>query len=79
MIRILFFGPVAERVGQHTLTLAHTSDLTLQQVHDQLQQRYPDAFSIVCFTALNGEMTRNLAQPLSDGDEVVFMSKFSGG
>lgn len=79
MIRILFFGPVAERVGQNSLTYPFANGLTLQHVHDQLQKRHPDAFSIVCFTALNGEMMRDLSLPLSDGDEVVFMSKFSGG
>lgn len=79
MIRVLFFGPVAERVGQSNITLPYTSNLTLQHVHDQLQQRYANAFSIVCFTALNGEMMRDLSLPISDGDEVVFMSKFSGG
>jgi molybdopterin converting factor small subunit len=51
----------------------------LQTVREQLQSRYPEAFELVCFTAVNGEMVRDDARVLADGDEVVFMSKFSGG
>lgn len=79
MIKILFFGPVAERVGQHDLLLPATPGLTLQHLYDELQQRFPRAFEIVCFTALNGEMLRDLSHTVQMGDEVVFMSKFSGG
>lgn len=79
MINVLFFGPVAERVGHSNLSLPFTPDLTVQNLYDQLQTRHPSAFAIVCFTALNGEMLRDLSPTLSDGDEVVFMSKFSGG
>jgi molybdopterin synthase sulfur carrier subunit len=79
MIKVLFFGPVAERVGKSSVALAHTPGVRLQDVHTQLQTLYPAAFEIVCFSAINGEMVRDLSQTLSDGDEVVFMSKFSGG
>lgn len=79
MIRILFFGPVAERVGAGNVSLPYTDGIRLQDVRGQLQSHYPAAFELVCFTAVNGEMVRDLSQTLSDGDEVVFMSKFSGG
>lgn len=79
MIKILFFGPVAERVGQSELALPVTPGLTLEALRATLQQRYPAAFELVCFTALNGEMARDGAQTVQAGDEVVFMSKFSGG
>jgi molybdopterin synthase sulfur carrier subunit len=79
MIHILFFGPVAERVGTGSLSLPYTDGVPLQTVREQLQSRYPEAFELVCFTAVNGEMVRDDARVLADGDEVVFMSKFSGG
>ena len=79
MIKILFFGPVAARVGQHELSMSAMMGMTVQDVYQQMQQRYPLAFEIVCFTALNGEMLRDLSPRVKAGDEVVFMSKFSGG
>lgn len=79
MIAVLFFGPVAERTGTSTLQVEHRPDMSLQALRDELAASYPQAFEIVCFTAVNGEHVRDLAQPVADGSEVVFMSKFSGG
>jgi molybdopterin converting factor small subunit len=45
----------------------------------QLQPQYPDAFELVSLAAVNGTHFRDMAVPLADGCEVVFMSKFSGG
>jgi molybdopterin converting factor small subunit len=79
MIQILFFGPVAERVGLRELQLEHRSGMVLQDVMSQLKTAYPAAFEIVCFTAVNETQTRDMQQLLNDGDEIVFMAKFSGG
>lgn len=79
MIRVLFFGPVAERVGTSEVQMAFKDGMHLQDVRAQLQARYPAAFEIVCFTAVNGEHALDVTLPLHDGSEVVFMSKFSGG
>lgn len=79
MIKILFFGPVAERVGLREMQLDHCSGMMLQDVVSQLKTAYPAAFEIVCFTAVNETQTRDMQQVLNDGDEIVFMAKFSGG
>ncbi|MDP2144454.1 MAG: MoaD/ThiS family protein [Gallionella sp.] len=79
MISVLLFGPVAERAGTATLQFGHRSGLTLQQLRDELAASHPQAFEIVCFTAVNGEQIRDQQSPLADGDEVAFMAKFSGG
>jgi molybdopterin synthase sulfur carrier subunit len=79
MIKVLFFGPVAERVGANEVQVAFTAGMHLRDVREQLQARYPAAFEIVCFVAVNGEHALDMSLPLSDGSEVVFMSKFSGG
>lgn len=79
MISVLLFGPVAERAGTATLQFGHRSGLTLQQLRDELAAHHPQAFEIVCFTAVNGEQIRDQQSPLADGDEVAFMAKFSGG
>jgi molybdopterin synthase sulfur carrier subunit len=79
MIKVLFFGPVAERVGAGELQVAFTSGMNLQELREQLQAKYPVAFEIVCFAAVNGQHAVNMSLPIADYSEVVFMSKFSGG
>ena len=79
MINVLFFGPVAERVGATELPVDFRTGMRLQDLRAQLQTRYPAAFEIVCFTAVNGEHARDMSLPLSDNSEVAFMAKFSGG
>ena len=79
MITVLFFGPVAERLGKSRLEVAYEAGIRLQDVRDQLQARYPEAFSLVSLAAVNGQHERDLSVALADHSEVVFMSKFSGG
>lgn len=79
MLKILFFGPVVERVGCASMALDFQVGSSLQDVVTQLQSRYPSAFEIVCFIALNQVQTRDMATRLSDHDEIAFMAKFSGG
>jgi len=79
MIKVLFFGPVAERAGTNEAQVVFKDGMRLHDVREQMQSRYPAAFEIVCFTAVNGEHALDTSLPLRDGSEVVFMSKFSGG
>jgi molybdopterin converting factor small subunit len=79
MIRVLFFGPVAERVGKSEMSLAFSTGMRLQDLRTQLQVLHPAAFEIVCFSAVDGEHVLDMSLPLAEGCEVVFMSKFSGG
>jgi len=79
MITVLFFGPVAERLGKSRLEVAYEAGIRLQDVRDQLQARYPEAFSLVSLAAVNGQHERDFSKALADHSEVVFMSKFSGG
>ena len=79
MITVLFFGPVAERVGASRLEIGHAPGMRLCDLQAQLQQRYPQAFEIVSIAAVNSEQARDDALMLSDHSELVFMSKFSGG
>jgi molybdopterin synthase sulfur carrier subunit len=79
MITVLFFGPVAERVGTSRLEIGFIEGMRLRDVQAQLQQRYPQAFEIVSIAAVNGAQVRDGALALSDCSEVVFMSRYSGG
>ena len=79
MIRVLFFGPVADRVGSNALQVEYRQGMKLQALHDELSALYPQAFEIVCFAAVNGEHVRDMSLTLVDNSEVAFMAKFSGG
>jgi molybdopterin converting factor small subunit len=79
MIKVLFFGPVAERIGSNALDIEHRRGMTVQDLRDELARRYPQAFDIVCFTAVDGAQLRDLSQRLDEHSEVAFMAKFSGG
>lgn len=79
MIRVLFFGPVVERVGEREVQLEYQSGMSLQDVTMKLQARYPKAFEIVSLTAVNHVQTRDMDLALADNDEITFMAKFSGG
>ena len=79
MIKVLFFGPVAERVGTGEVEMEFRAGMRLQDLRTQLQAKYPAAFDIVCFAAVNGAHALDMSLPLAEGNEVVFMSKFSGG
>ena len=79
MIRVLFFGPVAAQVNEHEMQLEFQVGLCLQDIVAQLQLRYPKAFELVCFTAVNEVQTHDMRLKLADHDEIAFMAKFSGG
>jgi molybdopterin synthase sulfur carrier subunit len=79
MIRILFFGPVAEQVGARELAVDFHAGMRLQDVVAQMETRYAQAFKSVSFIAVNNAQTQDTQMALNDGDEIAFMSKFSGG
>lgn len=79
MIKVLFFGPVAARVGTGALLVEYRRGLRVQDLRDDLAQQHPQAFDIVCFTAVDGAHVRDLSRALDDHSEVAFMAKFSGG
>lgn len=79
MIRVLFFGPVAERVKMHEMQLDFESGMTLHDVIARLGAQHPNAFGIVSLIAVNQVQVRDKHLALNDDDEIAFMAKFSGG
>ena len=79
MINVLFFGPVVERAGVNTLLVEFRPGISLQNLRDELAEKYPRAFEIVCLAAVNGQHVRDFSMTLMDNSEVTFMAKFSGG
>jgi len=79
MIRVLFFGPVADRVQMREAQLEFTTAMTLHDVIAHLGAQHPGAFSIVSFIAVNQSQVHDKQTVLHDNDEIAFMAKFSGG
>jgi len=79
MIRVLFFGPVAERVSSRETEIDFQTGFCLQDAIAQLTARYPQAFELVSFIAVNNVQTRDMKLALKDNDEIALMAKFSGG
>ena len=79
MIRVLFFGPVAERVAAREMQLDYTPGMTLHDVMHRVGMQHPGALSIVSFIAVNQQQAHDKQMPLQDKDEVALMAKFSGG
>ena len=79
MIKVLFFGPVADRVGTHEMQFEHTTGMTLHDVTHKVGMQHPGALSIVSLVAVNQEQVHDKQMALHDGDEIALMAKFSGG
>lgn len=79
MIKVLFFGPVADRIGTREMQLEHTQGMVLQDLFQQIARIHPEAIAFISFIAINQQQVRDRQTALSDGDEVALMAKFSGG
>jgi molybdopterin converting factor small subunit len=79
MIKVLFFGPVADRVQMRETRVEFNPGMTLHDVIAHLGMQHPGAFSIVSFIAVNQNQVHDKQMVLRDNDEIAFMAKFSGG
>ena len=79
MIKVMFFGPVAERVQAREMQLDYSSGMTLHDVIARIGAQHPDVFGIVSFIAVNQNQVHDKQMALHDNDEIAFMAKFSGG
>ena len=79
MIKVLFFGPVADRVQMRETQVEFTPGVTLHDVISHLGMQHPGAFSIVSFIAVNQTQVHDKQTLLRDNDEIALMAKFSGG
>ena len=79
MIKVLFFGPVADRVGTREMQFEHFPGMTLHDVTHNVGMNSPGALSVVSFIAVNQKQVHDKQMSLNDGDEVALMAKYSGG
>ena len=79
MIKVLFFGPVADRVQTREMQVDFVPGMTLHDVTHMVGMQHPCALSIVSFIAVNQNQVHDKQLVLHDNDEIAFMAKFSGG
>ena len=73
MIKVLFFGMIADKVGQQSTTLQ--GDMVLGDVIAEVG--CADIKPLL--VAVNQEQVFDMAMMIKDGDEVALMPPFSGG
>ena len=79
MIKVLFFGPVADRVQMRETQIEFIQGMTLHDVIAHIGMQHPGALSIVSFIAVNQNQVHDKQTVLHDNDEIALMAKFSGG
>jgi molybdopterin converting factor small subunit len=76
-VRMLFFGPLAERLGEREIEVALEQGTTAEQLIDRFElSEYLDSGLRV---AIDGHIGASLDAPLADSSEVAFLPPVSGG
>jgi len=73
MIKVLFFGAVADKLGKRSVDAQ--ADLSLAELIAQLQCEDMQPLLV----AVNQEQIHDMDYIVQDGDEVALMPPFSGG
>ncbi|MGB1436043.1 MAG: MoaD/ThiS family protein [Candidatus Thalassarchaeaceae archaeon] len=76
-IKLLFFGSLAESMGQREIEVVLSKGTTISQLLDRFQ--LSDIVNNGVKVAINGEIIRNHGQIIADSSEVAFLPPFSGG
>ena len=76
-IRLLFFGPLAETMGQREIEVALNKGTSIMQLLKRFQ--LSDIVNNGTEVAINGEINDNFDFILMDSSEVAFLPPFSGG
>ena len=76
-VRMLFFGPLAERLGEREIEVALEPGTTTEQLIDRFElSKFLDSGLRV---AIDGQIGASLKDPLADSSEVAFLPPVSGG
>lgn len=76
-IKLLFFGSLAESMGQREIEVVLSKGTTISQLLDRFQ--LSDIVNNGVKVAINGEIIRNHGEIIADSSEVAFLPPFSGG
>ena len=76
-VRMLFFGPLAERLGEREIEVALEQGATAEQLIDRFElSEYLDSGLRV---AIDGQIGAPLDAPLADSSDLAFLPPVSGG
>ena len=76
-IKLLFFGSLAESMGQREIEVVLSKGTTISQLLDRFQ--LSDIVNNDVKVAINGEIIQNHDEIIADSSEVAFLPPFSGG
>jgi len=76
-IKLLFFGSLAESMGQREIEVVLSKGTIISQLLDRFQ--LSDIVNNGVKVAINGEIIQNHDEIIADSSEVAFLPPFSGG
>ena len=77
MVRVLFFGPLAESLGEREVEIALEFGTTITELVERLGLQ--DLVSKGLRVAFNDEIQNNFDIVISDSSEIAFLPPVSGG
>ena len=76
-VKLLFFGPLAEKLNQRTIDLSLSYGTTINQIIERFE--FSSMVSRGLVVALDGEIGVDLNSKVSDSSEIAFLPPVSGG
>ena len=76
-VRMLFFGPLAERMGEREIEVALKFGTTAEQLIDRFE--LSESLDSGLRVAIDGQIGASLDAPLADSSEIAFLPPVSGG
>jgi len=76
-VRLLFFGPLAEKLNQRTIDLSLLHGTTINQIIERFELKSMISDGLV--VALDGDIGVDLDTEVKDSSEIAFLPPVSGG
>ncbi len=76
-VRLLFFGPLAEKLNQRTIDLSLLHGTTINQIIERFELNSMISDGLV--VALDGDIGVDLETQVHDSSEIAFLPPVSGG
>ena len=76
-VRLLFFGPLAEKLNQRTIDLSLLHGTTINQIIERFELKSMISDGLV--VALDGDIGVDLETQVHDSSEIAFFPPVSGG
>ena len=76
-VRLLFFGPLAEKLNQRTIDLSLLHETTINQIIERFELKSMISDGLV--VALDGDIGVDLETQVHDSSEIAFLPPVSGG